>query len=426
MSRFLTPTFGSFARMAGGLTICVAALLSLVARTAHAGGASKPTVAILGLEFVDDRDAKSLDPKTVEVAKILTEELRKRPRTGPYDLSTGGDRSLAELKLLEGCDNEARECMSEIGAELKTDFLLYGKVKLGHDKSVTLSLMLINVNTKRLVRALGSIDIPPGDRNLTGLAIIAKNAYAKITASDVAGTVVVHANVQVGQVFFDSSPKGPLVNGTATFAGVPEGKLNIGVESPGYSRFDDVITVKGGEDTNIDVKLAAGAAPLPPKSHDGATCKDGSAMVDGACPLATGPKVDDVHPGSLYRKLFYGSAAVTVAGTVTWIVSWTKIQDAENSLSGTTYNCDSPTKAQKPACDQGNTYKHVTWVAAPLTVAAGALAIYTFYKGFVAPKESSSEHETAQSLRRRHKKQDVAIVPVLSPTGVGATFQIDF
>ena len=426
MSRFLTPTFGSFARMAGGLTICVAALLSLVARTAHAGGASKPTVAILGLEFVDDRDAKSLDPKTVEVAKILTEELRKRPRTGtgPYDLSAGGDRSLAELKLLEGCDNEARECMSDIGAELKTDFLLYGKVKLGHDKSVTLSLMLINVNTKRLVRALGSIDIPPADRNLTGLAIIAKNAYAKITASDIAGTVVVHANVQVGQVFFDSSPKGPLVNGTATFAGVPEGKLNIGVESPGYSRFDDVIPVKGGEDTNIDVKLAAGAAPLPSKAHDGATCKDGSVMVDGACPLATGPKVDDVHPGALYRKLFYGAAAVTVAGTVTWVVSWTKIQDAENVVQP--IGCNAGRTDLVAACNQGNNYAHVTWVAAPLTVAAGAVAIYAFYKGFVAPKGSSSENDTAQALRRRHKKQDVAIVPVLSPTGLGATFQIDF
>ena len=145
-----------------------------------------------------------------------------------------------------------------------------------------------------------------------------------------------------------------------------------------------------------------------------------------ACPMATTSKADDVHPGSLYRKLFYGSAAVTVAGTVTWIVSWTKIQDAENSLSGTTYDCGNPSASQKPACDQGNTYKHVSWVAAPLTVAAGALAIYTFYQGFVAPKASSSEHETATALRHRHKKQDVAIVPVLSPTGVGATFQIDF
>src|SRR5688572_12086225 len=96
------------------LVASVTFLLSFAVMQATAS-AAKPTVAILGLEVIDD--GTGMEAKTTQFAKELTEELRKRPKagTGPYALAPGSDKDLLELKLLSGCESEGKDCMAAIG-----------------------------------------------------------------------------------------------------------------------------------------------------------------------------------------------------------------------------------------------------------------------------------------------------------------------
>jgi hypothetical protein len=73
-------------------TLITLAIL-LVASPAFAG---KPSIAILGLEIVDDG---SMDAKATQFSEALTEALRQRARagTGPYALAPGSDKNLIEM-----------------------------------------------------------------------------------------------------------------------------------------------------------------------------------------------------------------------------------------------------------------------------------------------------------------------------------------
>src|SRR5207302_6127239 len=123
--------------------VCLSlALLAGAARAAHA----KPTIAILGLEVVDN--GGGVDEKSTKVAKDLTEALRARAKvgTGPYTLAPGSDKDLLEMKLLSGCDNEATPCMASMGTELAADKLLYGKVEK-EQTGFQITLRLLDVSS---------------------------------------------------------------------------------------------------------------------------------------------------------------------------------------------------------------------------------------------------------------------------------------
>jgi hypothetical protein len=68
---------------------------------------AKPSIAVLGLEVIEESDTP--DPKAAAYAEALTDALRQRARlsSGPFTLAPGSDKSLVEMKLLSGCDDEA-------------------------------------------------------------------------------------------------------------------------------------------------------------------------------------------------------------------------------------------------------------------------------------------------------------------------------
>jgi hypothetical protein len=49
-------------------------------------------------------------------------------------------------------------------------------------------------------------------------------------------------------------------------------------------------------------------------------------------------------------------------------------------------------------------------------------ALFAIYEGFVAKKESSQQQHGA----RTKKKKNIAVTPIVSPDGAGATVRIDW
>jgi hypothetical protein len=126
-------------------------LITLVTMAIARPVAAKPSVAILGLEVTDTGSASGgVDAKSTQFASTLTDVLRQRAKgaSGPFSLAPGSDKDLVEMKLLSGCDNEANDCMGQIGVDLAADLLLFGHVEK-QAKGYQVSLKLLNVSAKR-------------------------------------------------------------------------------------------------------------------------------------------------------------------------------------------------------------------------------------------------------------------------------------
>jgi hypothetical protein len=115
----------------------------LLASTALAD--DKPKIAVLGLEVQAAGGAP--DQETTKIARNLTDGLRQRALSGSgqYTMAPNSERELIDEKLMASCLDEAPKCMAQIGAGLKADFLLYGRVDKTKEKDceyrITLRLL---------------------------------------------------------------------------------------------------------------------------------------------------------------------------------------------------------------------------------------------------------------------------------------------
>src|SRR5574338_762699 len=114
--------------MIRALSLTCLALL-LVGLGGSAAFAGKPSIAVLGLEVIDQNGTPTA--ADTQAAKELSDGLRARAKagTGPYQLAPGSDKELIDQKLLNNCDSEAAACMSAIGNQLGADVLMYGHLK---------------------------------------------------------------------------------------------------------------------------------------------------------------------------------------------------------------------------------------------------------------------------------------------------------
>jgi len=118
--------------------------LSLWVATARAD--DKPKIAVLGLEVQTTGGAP--DPESTKIARDLTDGLRRKALggAGQYVMAPNSERELIDEKLMASCLDENPKCMAQIGAGLKTDFLLYGRIDrntkdCGDGYRVTLKLL---------------------------------------------------------------------------------------------------------------------------------------------------------------------------------------------------------------------------------------------------------------------------------------------
>lgn len=411
-------------------------LLTLVGLAIARPVEAKPSVAILGLEVTDTGSAGGgVDAKSTQFAATLTEVLRQRAKitSGPFSLAPGSDKDLVEMKLLSGCDNEANDCMAAIGGELAADRLVFGHVER-QAKGYQVSLKLLNIATKRTEFSVSDL-IPYGETGGRALDGWGKTLYAKVTGASNQGTLIIKANVERGSVYLDGVVRGNVSGGAARITGLDAGDYQLMVDSDCYLRSETRVTVEGGKDTTVPVDLAKNTL-----SDCGG---GGSKPPGGGGPGLTGPVggpgttrgsvSSTASPGRGYRALFWTTAAITAGAGATWGYAyfgkigpsedkWNKAtrEATDDCKSSSFYGSDADAKA---ACDTGTKWSKVTYVAIPITAAAGAAAMYFFYKGYVSTPSASTQERV---VRRRGSKPAVVVAPVVTARELGGVVQIEF
>jgi hypothetical protein len=423
------------------LVVSLVALLAVVVGGAVAS-AAKPTVAILGLEVIDD--GSGIDPKTTQFAKELTEELRKRPKagTGPYSLAPGSDKDLLEMKLLSGCESEAKDCMAAIGGDLATDRLLYGKIEK-RANGYQVSLKLLNVGARTFEKSVSDI-IPFGEATGANLTSWGKKLYAKLTGTGDQGTLVITANVPRGTVYVDGQVKGNLSEGTARIAGLSEGKYQVAIDAEGHLRYEANVEVQGGGET----KHAAELEKNPIRGGDG--------QGPGGGGITTGTVSSDERPGGGYRALFWTSLVLTAgsaAGVTVFglrvrgadeaakddaITAWQNASGEQLRLSDACGDADARLGMQdvrnralletvQDRCKTGERDALITNAFIGTTAVAAVATIFFYYKGYIASKQGrESANASVKRGKSKRSRSSVVVSPEVTPTLVGAGVRIKF
>ena len=384
-------------------------VLLLVGWGAKAWAGSKPPIAILGLEVYDS--GSGIDPETTKAARDVTAALRERARvpSGPYALVLGGEKELIDEKLLNNCDSEAPSCMAMIGSELGAELLMYGKIEKAAQNGQTIykvSIKLLNVLRKQLASSTVET-IPSGDASGIRVSTHAKTWYAKLaTVSVGGGAVMVRANIDRGTVLVDDDLKGNLASGMFTYGGLAEGRHTLAIEAKDYQRYETSITIRNGE----TLQHSATLVEMPKKSPVRAT--EPPISIEGT--VAAKPRSNS------WKPVFYG-AVVLDAGAIGYtIYEWRKAVSA--APAGTTdSDCKGPmvSGALKNACDHNEKDKIGFVVSSVL----GAAVVGSFFMAFV---RHSGDDESKRASGGHRKRRELAITPIVTPDGGGATLRVDW
>jgi hypothetical protein len=385
---------------------------------AAAESADKPKVAVLGLEVTDK--GAGVDAATTQFAKTLSDAMRLRPGqgSGPYWLAQNSAREFIDLKAIAGCDDEGkdtkeardkyRECVARIGVDLKTDYLVYGKVE--RDKSSYLvTVYLLRVSTKQIEQKIP--ESVPFDQSSGADAVTwGKNIYGRLVGAATQGSIVVRSSAQRGTVLINNRPRGSLVAGELKIANLPEGSYEVAVDTEGHPRYKQTITVVGGEEATVLTKWEDKV--VPPGNGNG------SGNGDGHLESREGLVSRDGGDGKgLWKGMFFGGLAVAAGGGGFWAYSWNKIDGAKPTLDSS--HCGDPVldEATSSACD----YRRNTGIGMGIVGVGGAMAAVGFYFAYV--RESNP---TERSASHRKFRDRVVVTPVVSTDAAGAIVRFDF
>lgn len=385
--------------------------------------AGKPQIAILGLEVIDN--GSGIDPDTTKAAKDLTNALRDRAKagTGPYTAAPGGDKELIDEKLLKNCDSEASACMAAIGAELGAEVLLYGRIEKSSQNgqaTYKVSVKLLNVPRKQLVSSAVEV-VPISEASGVKVSTHAKNWYGKLVGVSSGGTLVVKANIDRGTVLLDEDVKGNLSSGAVTISGVAEGRHTLAIEAKDYQRYETQISIRDGETLPQNATLLE----LPRKtSGPGET-------------LSTEGTIDQRPKSNFWKPAFYASSVLEVGSAGFLLYSYVQMRKHKDNIHATGQAADfTPDDCGRKSGDGSVTFnqaeldsscKYYRWqkYGGIATGLFGVAMIGTFVMAFVV-HDSGSEGKPVARNGGRKKKRELAITPVVTPDGGGATLQFDW
>jgi hypothetical protein len=151
---------------------------------------AKPSIAVLGLEVVEESDTP--DAKAAQYAEALTDALRQRARlsSGPFTLAAGQRQEPGRDEAPVGLRRRGNACMADIGTELTADRLVYGHVqKAGGNYQITLKLL--NVENKSIERTTSDLAPSAEASGSADITALGKKLYAKITGVSNQGTLIV-------------------------------------------------------------------------------------------------------------------------------------------------------------------------------------------------------------------------------------------
>lgn len=411
-------------RMTRVLQILALALAVLGGRVAHAG---KPNVVILGLEVVDK--GGGIDANTAQLAKDFTSQLRARA-SAAGQLVAHSDKELVDEKLLRNCNSADPSCIAPIGSELGAAYLIYGSL----EKTTTgakVSLHLLNVATKQATKHFPTDmrDTSPG-----GLSDAAAKAYAALMGGD-AGSININVNndgVDVGTVTVGKD-KRDLKGGHVMVKDLGPDRYTVQIDVTGFQRFEQTVSLGQGEKKDMSVTLVPLAVTGP------ARCGAGSVDCGNTVSASGG------HSG-LKIVGWSAIAVAVVAGGVT-LYEWKNKHDYETGPAPTVPMGGEPAKNithyDDVDCDSAPTVRNyrgqnsdgnknfdgactahkiipITGTVAGVAAAVGIVGLILAYRG-----GDETEHH-AQTSARKQKKPLIAVTPIVSPDGAGASVRIDF
>jgi len=400
-----------------GLGLLLLAMMTSVA-------SAKPKIAILGVEVIG-----SLDPEQVKLAKALTTGLRERASagTGPYELAPNSDKELVDEKLMNNCGTEALVCMAPIGLAMRADFLMWGKIEKV-DKGYHVTIKLMRVATKLPLPTFSEIiSVSDVKNDPKG---VAKRAYSAMTATDEGSVTVRVAKVDRATVYIDDQPKGTTSSGVLTIQ-VPEGKHRLAVVATekGWQRYEEELSINAGDQRNIPVELTRADA-----QNGGTTVKPpdpGTQPVGGVGGVGGSTGMPRDTPGggggggggSGWSTVAVGATVLAVVSAGGFAVSWwklSKVGNEGNSTSGLfSYSC--LTTDMRPECDSADMYRNITIGTGIGAVAMTGLAAFAFYKA-----SGAKEQRRQANGRSTRPRRQLAVTPVMSASGGGATLRFDW
>jgi len=416
---------------------CVVLLVLGLGGRAWAG---KPPIAILGLEVYDN--GSGIDPDTTKAAKELTAALRDRAKagTGPFT-PVQGEKELIDEKLLNNCDSEAPTCMATIGTGLGAEVLMYGKIEKATQSGqgvYKVSIKLLSVTRKQLTASTVET-LPVTDATGVKVQTYARTWYSKLAGAGSGGTLVVRANIDRGTVLIDEDIKGSLASGTLTITGLAEGKHTLAVEATTreHQRYEAQVTIRAGETTTQNVTMVAMPRRLADMRPQGTIIREGTVAqqpprTNAWKPVFYGATVATAGGvGFSLYELFKGQSNGKISGTSNFVQAVGVMDGAGKSV--TSDQCGSQPVSDFASANPGDPdlrrfndacnnfkYQKIGWVVSGVL---GAVAIGSFYMAYL--RDSGSE--TNKTAGRGHRKRrELAVTPIVTPTGGGATLRFDW
>lgn len=390
----------------------------------------KPKIAILGLEAAPGPNG-AIDPGAQLVAREITRELRHRVQspTSPYVVAPNSNKELVDEKLLMSCDAEAPDCMVVIGAGLASDVLLYGRVdKKG--ESFRVSLKLLDVKRRTVQPAVD--DLPVGG----AVAGISRRLYRKLIGDspDSDGTLRVSARsdtgrvIRGGKVTVDEEPRGQLTGGKLTVTDLAEGQHTVAIEATGHRRFEEIVTVRGGERAALDAVLhetPAATPPSPPAEPPAPPGRASSlwkwslgagiAVVLGGGGLALYSYDQEVNRNNPHYEIALDSRNDPYTDSRAPSSSDCGRTSAE--ITSDTHTIFPGTN--RAVFDRACTWHRRAYIGIGAAIGGGVVAITSLIMIIRDPGPSESP-----AARARGKKANVAIAPLLTPSVTGAQLSL--
>lgn len=418
--------------------------LLLVLFTGIGIASAKPKVAVLGLESLDKTNAKA----SVDAAKAITEGLRAAANAGgPYEVAPNSQREFLDEKIINQCESEQRECLLKIAGNFGATALVYGKIQLADNKKnfqVSVSILDGKGPGKPAVTTL------PVSSSSADLQAAGRRIYNELVGNT--GTIMVRVKTSRGQVFINGELNGQLVDGEHRATSLPDGEYKVRIQADGFKRWDDTVRVKAGQITNVEPNLQAEAIAKPPVVEED---DKGSRPVKGdGDPYKLETRENTISKGGSklgWKIAAVGGVAVAAGSMGFWFMQRSDRIERINKLKanlrtddnadGLVLGFDEPAALGFSCKDSGirvamggedfvGTWKDACgnvrnmWLGGAVAGIAGAVAVFSFYKGFIESNDTEESQPTAST--RKPRKQRIAVTPIVSPEGGGATMRIDF
>lgn len=424
---------------------------------------AKPKVAVLGLEVLDKANAKA----SIDAARQVTDGLRQGGKAaGPFDVSDA-QREFLDEKIINGCESEARDCLTKITTNLGAVALVYGKVQLTDGKkNFQVTVWLLSVEKNSIKSTSSTIATSSSTAELQALG---KKLYGDLVGvAPSQGSFAFKTKAKSGTVFLNGEPRGQLEDGEYKSPALADGEYKVRVEADGFKKWEGSARVKGGQVAQLDVKLEPEPPkdPVKPPPDPEDDDKGNRGVIKGGDgdgdkdPYKLDSRENTISKSGSRKgwKIAAISGAVVAAGAGgIWIWQKGKVDDYSGRLEANVASvdgqrrigsyegfkwhtpptgCDNSTivfvSPTPPKADQDrfNGYwtkacKHSQnqWIAGTVGVAAGIVTAVAVYKAFIA--KGDDESPPTANLKRPRKPR-FAVTPIVSPDGAGASFRLDF